>query len=207
MKNTAHYSYLGKGKISTIGKNTIFDPHTEATMKLITVVVLILMSVTSAFAGGLYSCVDHGGKPIITNNPQDGMRKCVLKDTYRDPTPQERAQEQAAATKAEKKQTAQYEQRRAAQQRDDSNRQSMQEARNRRADQLIEDNKKRIDVAERMGFKLPRSNVELLEKAAEAKANQIRQGTDRPMTTSEDAEFHAREAADDAIRWHELRSR
>lgn len=170
---------------------------------------LIFALLTSAHAGELYTCIDRDGNSIITNSPQDGMKGCVLKDTYRDPTPKEREQasrERERLFREESRQAAQYEQKRAARKRDDSARQSTQEARNRRADQLIEDNKKRIDVVGRMGFKLPRSNVELLEKAAEIKAQQIRDGTDRPMTASEDAAFHAREAAEDAIRWHELRS-
>jgi hypothetical protein len=48
---------------------------------------------TAANAGELYSCIDRDGNKIVTDSPQDGM-KCVLKESYNDPSPQERAQEQ-----------------------------------------------------------------------------------------------------------------
>jgi hypothetical protein len=50
---------------------------------------LIFALLTSAHAGELYTCIDRDGNSIITNSPQDGMKGCVLKDTYKDPTPNE----------------------------------------------------------------------------------------------------------------------
>ncbi len=48
---------------------------------------------TTANAGEMYRCIDRDGDTIISNNPRDGM-KCVLKGSYKDPSPQERLQEQ-----------------------------------------------------------------------------------------------------------------
>jgi hypothetical protein len=50
--------------------------------------------IISANAGELYHCIDLNGNSIITDTPQDGMTKCVLKDSYEDPTTQQRAQQQ-----------------------------------------------------------------------------------------------------------------
>lgn len=49
--------------------------------------------ITFANAGELYSCIDRDGNRLITDAPQDGMTKCVVKDSYRDPTPQEKAKQ------------------------------------------------------------------------------------------------------------------
>lgn len=47
----------------------------------------------SAIAGELYSCIDSDGKKIVTDNPQDGMKDCVLKDSSADHSPKERSQQ------------------------------------------------------------------------------------------------------------------
>lgn len=52
---------------------------------------------TSANAGEMYSCTDRDGNAIVTSTPQDGMENCVLKDSYSDPSPQERVQQQRQA--------------------------------------------------------------------------------------------------------------
>ena len=66
---------------------------------LLTVCIFIAL-LSIANASEMYECLDRGGKPILTTSPQDGMTKCVVKDSYRDPTPQERedlAKQKAAA--------------------------------------------------------------------------------------------------------------
>jgi len=47
--------------------------------------------ITSANAGDLYSCTDSHGNKIVTSTPQDGMENCVLKDSYDEPTPEQKA--------------------------------------------------------------------------------------------------------------------
>ena len=54
----------------------------------------VLFATSSLFAGEFYNCIDRNGNTILTNSPQDGMKKCVLKAADKDPTPQERAKEQ-----------------------------------------------------------------------------------------------------------------
>ena len=48
---------------------------------------------TAANAGEMYRCVDRDGNTMISEYPRNGM-KCVLKGSYRDPTPQERAKQE-----------------------------------------------------------------------------------------------------------------
>jgi len=55
---------------------------------LLTLCVFIAF-ITSANAGELYICIDRDGNSIITDIPQDGMRNCILKDSYRKPPPEE----------------------------------------------------------------------------------------------------------------------
>lgn len=51
-------------------------------------IMLALLSLPCAHAGELYSCIDRDGNSIVTDSPQDGMKNCVLKDSYEDdPTP------------------------------------------------------------------------------------------------------------------------
>ena len=44
-------------------------------------------------AGELYTCIDLDGNSIVTDNPQDGMKNCVLKDSYIKPSSEESANE------------------------------------------------------------------------------------------------------------------
>lgn len=39
-----------------------------------------------ANAGELYNCIDRDGNSIVTDNPQDGMKNCALKDSYSEPS-------------------------------------------------------------------------------------------------------------------------
>jgi len=54
---------------------------------------------TSANAGELYNCIDSDGNKIVTDSPQDGMKDCVLKDSYDAPPPKERAHQQKKSHK------------------------------------------------------------------------------------------------------------
>lgn len=47
-------------------------------------IILIIVLVYAAFvhAGNMYICVDESGNTIVTSTPQDGMKNCVLKDSY-----------------------------------------------------------------------------------------------------------------------------
>jgi hypothetical protein len=55
-------------------------------------IMLTMLSLPCAHADELYSCIDRDGNSIITSSPQDGMKNCVLKDSYEDPAPYERAE-------------------------------------------------------------------------------------------------------------------
>ena len=57
---------------------------------------------TSANAGELYKCIDSDGNKIVTDSPQDGMKDCVLKDSYEDPSPEEPTNENGKAIVKEK---------------------------------------------------------------------------------------------------------
>ncbi|MEN6331357.1 MAG: hypothetical protein ABFD57_05180 [Smithella sp.] len=51
-------------------------------MKRIFFTLCVFFSLVIAVnAGDLYSCIDSTGKTIVTDNPQTGMRNCVLKDS------------------------------------------------------------------------------------------------------------------------------
>ena len=45
-----------------------------------------------ANAGSIYNCIDRDGHKIITDNPQNGMIKCVLMESHDAPSPQEQEQ-------------------------------------------------------------------------------------------------------------------
>ena len=64
-------------------------------MKQIFITLFVFMVlVATVNAGDLYNCIDRNGNTIITSSPQDDMTNCVLKDSYDDPTPEERAKQQ-----------------------------------------------------------------------------------------------------------------
>jgi hypothetical protein len=46
-----------------------------------------------ASAAELYNCIDRDGNSIVTDNPQDGMKNCVLKDSESIPSSEEPAKE------------------------------------------------------------------------------------------------------------------
>jgi hypothetical protein len=57
----------------------------EGAMKQVLFIICVfVLFLPAAGAGELYKCVDRDGKRIITDNPQDGMMDCVLKDSTED---------------------------------------------------------------------------------------------------------------------------
>jgi Skp family chaperone for outer membrane proteins len=160
--------------------------------KIVFVSFILFILASSIYAGEFYNCIDRDGNTILTNSPQDGMKKCVLKESYKDPTPQERAKEQREIEAYRQRMRAGIERNRAeAKQKSEALR--AQASRDQRADKLKADASARLQAVRDAGFNLPQANIDMLEKAAEVKAEQIRQGTDTPMTAQEDADFHARQ--------------
>jgi glutaredoxin len=62
--------------------------------KIFLIVISFFLLFVVANAGELYICVDKNGNEIISSLPQDGM-KCSVKDTFRDPSPEELAEKEA----------------------------------------------------------------------------------------------------------------
>jgi len=48
-------------------------------------------------AGELYICIDRDGNSIVTDSPKDGMKNCVLNDSYSKPSPEEPTNEKEKA--------------------------------------------------------------------------------------------------------------
>jgi hypothetical protein len=59
--------------------------------QIILALCVFFVFINSTYAGKLYKCIDRNGNAIITDIPQDGMKNCVLKDSYEDPSPEELA--------------------------------------------------------------------------------------------------------------------
>jgi len=146
--------------------------------RIFLILCIFIGVVTSASAGELYSCIDSSGKSIITDSPQDGMENCVLKDAYDDLTPAQRTAQQREIEAGRQRLNAQADKYYSAKR--------QQELRNRQADMLLQTYK---DI----GFKASSKNRDTMEKAAEVQAEQIRQGTNKPMTAQEDADFHTQQ--------------
>lgn len=151
-------------------------------------------------AGELYRWEDKNGVAHITDTPPPQGAKVfsqeVTPDYSREELEQFRSQRETEKRKYRQDVESRAQAARA--------QRAQQEARDKRADKVIADNKARIEALRRSGIALPRENIVMLEKAAEAKAAQIREGTDRPMSPSEDAAFHAKQAAESAIQWHKI---
>jgi uncharacterized membrane protein len=153
---------------------------------------ILFIFVSSIYAGEFYNCIDRNGNTILTNNPQSGMKKCKFKESYKDPTPQERVKEQREIETYRQRMRAGIERNRAeAKQKSEALR--AQASRDQRADKLKADVSAGLQTARDAGIKLPQANIDMLEKAAEVKAEQIRQGTDTPMTAQEDTDYHMSE--------------
>jgi hypothetical protein len=78
-------------------------------MKRIFIISCVFFALlTTANAGEMYRCVDRDGNSILSSYPLDGM-KCVLRGSYRDPSPKERAQEQRESQRIRERQEYQRE--------------------------------------------------------------------------------------------------
>lgn len=108
-------------------------------MKRILFTLFILVAfTTSANAGEMYSCIDRNGNSIVTDSPQDGMENCVLKDSYDDPSPYERAEKQWGGEIENKQQQAQIIQEETMR-KENERKKAIQDARNKEADKLEEE--------------------------------------------------------------------
>jgi hypothetical protein len=58
---------------------------------------VFLASVIYVNAGKLYICIDRDGNSIVTDSPKDGMKNCVLDDSYIKPSPEEPTNEKRKA--------------------------------------------------------------------------------------------------------------
>ncbi len=58
--------------------------------RIIFALCIFFALVIYAVAGEFYTCTDLDGNSIFTDNPQDGMKNCVLNDSYKKPSPEER---------------------------------------------------------------------------------------------------------------------
>ena len=59
-------------------------------MKQIVLTLCVFFAfITSSYAGELYNCIDSDGNAIVTDSPQDGMKNCVLNNSYKKPSLEE----------------------------------------------------------------------------------------------------------------------
>jgi hypothetical protein len=66
----------------------------ENTMKImILTLCFFIFFLNFSNAGELYNCTDRDGNSIVTDSPQDGMKNCVLKDSYVNQSQEEPANE------------------------------------------------------------------------------------------------------------------
>lgn len=47
---------------------------------------IFLALIISANAGEIYFCIDHDGNSVFTDSPREGMKNCVLKESYVEPS-------------------------------------------------------------------------------------------------------------------------
>jgi hypothetical protein len=70
-------------------------------MKQIVLTLCVFFAfITSAYSGDLYKCIDRDGNIIVTDRIQDGMKKCVLMESYKQ-SPEEPANNKAIEAKDE----------------------------------------------------------------------------------------------------------
>jgi hypothetical protein len=65
--------------------------------QIIFTLCVFLALVISVNAGALYVCIDSDGNSIVTDSPKDGMKNCVLDDSYIKPSPEEPTNEKGKA--------------------------------------------------------------------------------------------------------------
>jgi hypothetical protein len=63
--------------------------------QLVLILCVYFTFITAGFAGEVYNCIDRDGNAIITDTPQDGMKNCVLKDSFSKPSPEKPTKEKA----------------------------------------------------------------------------------------------------------------
>ena len=160
----------------------------------IIIILFILPSLTSA--GEIYTYTDKDGNTVISNEPPPEEVKSKAKkiESYERDSPAAIAAFQMKQRAAEARGFREWQ----ASLKQSSGTpyspgQSAQESRDKRAAKVISDTKARLQAVKDSGFSLPNKNINIIEKAAEEKARQIKAGTDTPMTQQEDADFHARQ--------------
>jgi len=52
--------------------------------KIVFVSFILFILASSIYAGEFYNCIDRNGNSIITDSPQDGMKKCKLMESSED---------------------------------------------------------------------------------------------------------------------------
>lgn len=57
--------------------------------RMIFTLCMFFVLVNSTYAGELYRCIDHKGNYVFTDSPQEGMKDCVLKESYEKSLPEE----------------------------------------------------------------------------------------------------------------------
>lgn len=57
--------------------------------QIIFILCIFFAFLTCANAGEMYDCIDRNGNSIVTDNPQEGMKNCVLKVSSSQPSSEE----------------------------------------------------------------------------------------------------------------------
>lgn len=71
------------GKLVFEGINFINLAKGKRPMKRIILILCIFFSlVIYVSAGEIYFCIDRNGNPLLTDSPQEGMKDCVLKESF-----------------------------------------------------------------------------------------------------------------------------
>jgi hypothetical protein len=61
--------------------------------RIIYILCVFFTLIISVNAGEMYICIDRDGNSIVTDSPQDGMKNCVLENSYKKSSPEEQANE------------------------------------------------------------------------------------------------------------------
>jgi hypothetical protein len=172
--------------------------------KIIFVFFILFVFSSSLQAGEIYIWKDKNGVENITTTPPPENAKVRDRMQYQRDTPEAIQRYEAERKVATEKGFKGWQR---SQKQNSGTSSSTQTSRDQRADKVKADAAARLKAVRDAGINLPQANIDMLEKAADEKARQVKAGTDTPMTEQEDAAFHAREAAEDAIRRHELQHR
>ena len=159
--------------------------------------VLFLLPVNAA---NLYEWKDENGVMNITSTPPPQNVKKYNVERYRKDTKEEIEQYEKQRTQQQRDAAARTEANRRAnqaRQAQEESQSNLQRSRDQRADKVESDARERLRFVRDKGVKLPQANIDVLEKAAAAKADQIRKGTDTPISEREDIEFHMQQKIND----------